>query len=170
MQLLLPIFPRGIKLISSLIGVQESADGMVHYFMNSLPIRVHHKEDLRAFRCFTASLVCNHLCRQTEIQQCFGVSADSVQRSVNLYRKKGEAGFYERDGKYGKSGRTPKIIGEKKQRIQRKLDSGQSVNSIAKEEGIREGAIRAAIQRSDLKKTLVLQLAKVKPHNHSSVI
>ncbi len=163
MQLLLPIFPAGIKLISPLIGIKEAADGMVHYFMNSLPIRTHHKEDLRAFRCFTASLVCNHLCKQTEIQQCFGVSADSVQRSVKLYREKGEAGFYERDGKYGKAGRIPKIIGEKKQRIQHKLNLGKSVNSVAKEEGLRESAIRSAIQRGDLKKTSSNNL--VKQHN-----
>jgi transposase len=168
MQLLLPIFPAGIKLISPLIGVKEGTDGMVHYFMNSLPIRTHLKEDLRAFRCFTASLICNHLCKQTEIQQCFGVSADSVQRSVKLYRQKGEAGFYERDGKYGKGGRTPKIIGEKKQRIQHKLNLGKSVNSIAREEGLRESAIRAAIQRGDLKKTPAENLMKL--HSPSNAI
>jgi hypothetical protein len=82
------------------------------------------------------------------------VSSDSVARSVKLYRQKGDAGFYEQDGKYGKSGRTPKIIGEKRQRIQHKLNLGQSVNSIAKQEGLRESAIRAAIGRGDLKKTL----------------
>jgi transposase len=165
MQLLLPLFSSDIRLISSLIGVKQ-VDGMVHYFMNGVPIRTHYKEDLRAFRCFTASLVCNHLCKQTEIQQCFGVSPDSVQRSVKLYRKKGEAGFYERDGKYGKGGRTPKIIGEKKQRIQSKLNLGQSVNSIAKQEALRESSIRAAIQRGDLKKTSSNNL--MKQHNPSN--
>ncbi|MEP6513905.1 MAG: hypothetical protein ABJA79_08550 [Parafilimonas sp.] len=168
MQLLLPIFSSDMKLISPLIAVKVTADGTVHYFMNSLPIRTHHKEDLRAFRCFTASLVCNHLCKQTEVQQCFDVSADSVQRSVKLYRKKGEAAFYERDGQYGKGGRIPKIIGEKKQRIQHKLNLGRSVNSISKEEGLRESAIRAAIKRGDLKKTSSNNLMKL--HDHSNAI
>ena len=45
-----------------------------------------------------------------------------------------------------------KIIGERKLRIQSKLDKGQSVNSIAKEEGIRESAIRYSIKQGYLKK------------------
>lgn len=163
MQLMLPMFSSDMKLISQLIAVKQ-VDEMVYYFMNGVPIRTHYKEDLRAFRCFTASLVCNHLCKQTEIQQCFGVSCDSVARSVKLYREKGDAGFYEQDGKYGKSGRTPKIIGEKRQRIQDKLNLGQSVNSIAKQEGLRESAIRAAIGRGDLKKTLSSNVLKQPNH------
>jgi hypothetical protein len=41
------------------------------------------------------------------------------------------------------------------ERIQGKLDKGQSVNSIAKEEGLSESGIRAAIKLGRFKKTFV---------------
>ena len=46
-----------------------------------------------------------------------------------------------------------KITGERRIRIQHKLDKGQSVNSIAKEEGVQESAIRYGIKQGYLKKT-----------------
>ena len=152
MQMFLPIFPSEVTLINGILAVRTDKDGMVTYFMNTMPIRQHHKDDLVAFRSFTASLICNHLCRQTDIQRCFSVSQDGVGRSVKLFRAKGEAGFYAPGNQYGAGGRVHKLVGGTLERIQKKLGKGQSVNSIAKEEGIREGTIRAAVARGDLKK------------------
>ena len=63
--------------------------------------------------------------------------------------EKGEQGFFGDDARHGTA---HKIIGERRVRIQKKLDTGQSVNSIAKEEGVRESAIRYAVKKGYLKK------------------
>jgi hypothetical protein len=50
----------------------------------------------------------------------------------------GEQGIFGADAHKGKA---HKICGARRERIQAKLDKGQSVNHIAKEEGVRESAI-----------------------------
>ena len=42
-----------------------------------------------AFRMFTAQLICQGVCRQVDIVRAFGVSKNSVIRSVNTYRAGG---------------------------------------------------------------------------------
>jgi hypothetical protein len=69
----------------------------------------------------------------------FGVSEDSVYRSLKKFLEHGGEGFFGADGR---KGRAHKICGSRRERIQAKLDKGQSVNSIAKEEGVRESATR----------------------------
>ena len=86
-----------------------------------------------------------------EIQRCFGVSEDSVHRYYKRFKDQGEEGFFGVDKRLG--GKAHKIFGEKRLRIQRKLDKGQSVLSIAKEEGVRESAIRYQVSRGYLKKS-----------------
>jgi len=55
------------------------------------------------------------------------------------------------DARHGKA---HKIVGGRRERIQAKLDKGQSNYSIAKEEGVRESAIRYGIKQGYLKKRL----------------
>jgi len=150
MQLQLPIFPRECRLISSSVGVYEK-DDLVQYIVNGLPVFSHGKEDLQGFRYITSNLIHQGLCRGTEIELCFCVSADSVARSLKKFRKQGEEAFFSTDNRHGHS---HKIRGEVHKSIQKKLDQGQSVNSIAKEHKIREGAIRYAITKGYLKKSL----------------
>ena len=52
----------------------------------------------------------------------------------------------------GKKRSANKIIGAVRDRIQSKLDKGQSVNSIAREESLSEGSIRHQIKIGHLKK------------------
>jgi hypothetical protein len=78
------------------------------------------------------------------------VSEDAVYRYHQKYLEEGAAGFLRDDARCGKA---HKIIGECRQRIQAKLDKGQSVNSIAKEEGLAESAIRYGIKAGYLKKS-----------------
>jgi len=52
----------------------------------------------------------------------------------------------------GSENKSHKMRGELLKRVQSKLDKGQSNNSISKQEGIREGTIRYAIQTGRLKK------------------
>ncbi len=84
MQLQLPLFPSGSKLISDCLGVYEK-DGLVQYIVNGLPVYGHSRDDLKAFRYITSNFIHQGLCRKTEVERCFHVSEDSVQRA---YKKR----------------------------------------------------------------------------------
>ncbi len=148
MQLKLPIFPIGTALISECLGVYEE-DGLIQYIVNGLPVYAHSKGDLKAFRYITSNFIHQGLCRKTEVERCFEVSEDSVQRAYKKFVKKGESGFFGADARKGTA---YKITGDCRVRIQSKLDKGQSVNSIAQEEGLRESAIRYGVKQGYLKK------------------
>ena len=148
MKLLLPLFPAGTKLISDSLGVYEKED-LVQYIVNGLPVYSHSKEDLNAFRYITSNFIHQGLCRKIDVQRCFHLSEDSVQRAYNKFITKGVDAFIGEDGRKGKA---YKITGTKREKIQQKLNSGQSVNSIAKEEAVAESAIRYGIKQGYLKK------------------
>lgn len=148
MQLQLPLFPASATLISDCLGVYEK-EGLVQYIVNGLPVYAHPKGDLNAFRYIISNFIHQKLCRKTEVQRCFHVSEDSVQRAYKKFVEQGEDGFFGADARKGKA---HKITGEKRAAIQSKLDKGQSVNSIAKQEGVRESAIRYGIKEGYLKK------------------
>jgi hypothetical protein len=109
----------------------------------------HSKDDYNAFRFITSNFIYQKICRKVDIERFFNVSEDSVSRAYKKFVKKGESGFFGADARQGKA---HKIVGGRKDRIQEKLNNGQSVNSIAKEEGLRESAIRYAIKQGYLKK------------------
>jgi len=73
MQLQLPIFPRETKIVSDGVGIYRK-DDIVHYIVNGLPVYSHAGDDLRAFRFITSNFITQGLCRQSEVQRCFGVS------------------------------------------------------------------------------------------------
>ena len=148
MQLQLPLFSRETKLISQYVGVYER-DNIVQYIVNGLPVYVHAKDDFNAFRFITSNFIHQGLCRKVEVQRCFNVSEDSVYRYYKKYKEQGEEGFF---GDDARKGTAYKICGDRRQRIQAKLNKGQSVNSIAKGEGVRESAIRYQIKKGNLKK------------------
>jgi hypothetical protein len=148
MQLQLPLYPKDTKMISQSVGVYE-ADGIIQYIVNGLPVYSHSNEDLTSFRFITSNFIANGLCRKVDIERCFGVSEDSVARYYKKFKEEGTQGFFGEDGRKGKA---YKISGNLRQRIQSKLVKGQSVNSIAKEEGVAESAIRYQIKVGYLKK------------------
>jgi hypothetical protein len=149
MQLLLPIFPIQTTLITPSVGVYERS-GIIQYLVNGLPVYSHSKEDNDAFRFITSNFIHQGLCRKVDIERAFGVSEDSVSRAYKKFVAKGEAGFFGPDARHGKA---HKIVGDRRKRIQSKLNKGQSVYSIAKEEGVVESAIRYGIKQGYLKKT-----------------
>ena len=150
MQLLLPIFPNNTTLLNENVGVYER-EGIVQYLINGLPVYSHTKDDNDAFRFITSNFIHQGLCRKVGIERAFGVSEDSVSRAYKKFETKGEAGFFGPDARHGKA---HKIVGGRRERIQSKLDKGQSVYSIAKEEGVRESAIRYGVKQGYLKKRL----------------
>lgn len=148
MQLQLPIFPCSTKMITPSLGFYLK-DDIVTYLLNGLPIDSHHKESVKSFRYTTSKLVVMGLCRQAAIIKSFGVSEDSVIKSVKLYKEKGGQGFFEGDGRHGKC---HKMLPDRVERIQKMLNNGMSNYSIAKKEKISEGTIRYALQQGYLKK------------------
>jgi len=149
MQLRLPIFPKEAQLINSHVGVYQN-DGLIQYIVNGMPIYSHAEGDINAFRFITSNFIHQGLCRKVDIERFFHVSEDSVYRYYKKFVEKGEQGFFGIDARKGTA---HKIVGDKRNRIQAKLDKGQSVNSIANEEGVRESAIRYAVKQGYLKKT-----------------
>lgn len=148
MQLFLPLFPRETKMISSCLGVYEK-DDIVQYIANGLPIYSHSSEDLQSFRFITSNFINQGLCQATEVARCFGVSIDTVTRYLSKLRTQGEVAFFSQEKR---KGYCHKIRGKVLTGIQKKLDQGQSVNSIGKAEGLSEGSIRYAIKQGYLKK------------------
>jgi transposase len=151
MQLQLPLFPKEATMVSEFLGVYEK-HGLVQYIVSGLPVDSHSTGDHNTFRYITSKFIEQGLCRKGEVERCFQVTPDSVTRWHKKYVSEGGDGFFGHDARQGKA---HKIRGEKRQRIQSKLDKGQSVNSIAREEGLRESAIRYAVSVGHLKKTQV---------------
>ena len=58
------------------------------------PVFHHTETDRQSFRMFTAQLICQGACRQVDIMRVFGVSKQSVIRSINKYRAGGVKAFY----------------------------------------------------------------------------
>jgi hypothetical protein len=151
MQLKLPLFPAGSTLVSDCLGVY-SKEGLVQYIVNGLPVYAHPAGDLQAFRFITSNFIHQGLCSKREVERCFSVSEDSVQRAYKKFVAKGDAAFFGGDGRKGTA---YKLTGELRLRIQARLDKGQSNNSIAKQEGVAESAIRYGIKQGYLKKRLL---------------
>src|SRR6202047_5047738 len=59
-----------------------------------LPVFVHEKNALAAFRLFSTQLAINGNATQAEISRAFGVPLVTVKRYVKLYREHGAAAFF----------------------------------------------------------------------------
>jgi hypothetical protein len=150
MQLLLPIYPSEATMISDCVGFYTK-ERIVQYIINGMPAYAHSVDDLNGFRFITSNLIKQGLCSRSDIQRSFHVSEDSVRRYYNKFEKDGPTAFYGIAARKGS--KSHKIVGARVERIQKKLDKGQSVLSIAKEEGVAEGAIRYQINQGTLKKS-----------------
>lgn len=148
MQLLLPIFPKDTQMVSDRLGVYLN-ECLVQYIANGLPVYCHPSSDLNSFRYITSNFIHQGLCRKVDIQRVFNVSEDSVSRSYKKFIEEGAVGFFGGDARKGKA---HKLTGELRERVQSKLNKGQSNYSIAKEEGVTESAIRYGIKQGYLVK------------------
>ena len=152
MQLQLPIFSRETKLISSCVGYYTT-DDVVQYIVNGLPVFAHGVDDINSFRYIVSNFIDQGLCKKVEVQRAFHVSDDTIHRYYKLYKEKGADGFF---GERPRSKRrSHKVVGETTLQIQKEIDKGRSINSIAKEIGISEGTIRYQIQQGYLKKRII---------------
>ncbi len=135
-------------MITLTLGVREQND-TVYYLHGGMPIFSHAKRALKKFRYITSNLILQGLCSNQDIGDTVHVSTDSVRRWKRLLSEQGKQAFFIDETCHGWS---HKLLPDVLVRIQGKLDKGQSVNSIAKEEHLSEGSIRASIKLGRLKK------------------
>ena len=141
----MPLIADGATRISDSISVVRE-NGQWIYFCGVQPVFEHAESDRRAFRMFTAQLICQGACRQTDIVRAFGVSKNSVIRSVNRYRAGGVAAFYAPRAPRGASVITPEVAAQ----AQQLLGAGWSPREVAKELGLKLDTLRKAIQQRRL--------------------
>jgi len=145
-QALLPLIPDGATRINERISVVRES-GEWTYLVGVAPIFRHPEEDRRSFRMFTAQLVCQGVCRQLEIVRTFGVSANSVKRSVKKYRDDGVQSFYQPRKGRGATVMTEPVTA----RAEELLGGGCSRREVADQLGVAYDTLRKAINHGRLR-------------------
>ena len=148
-QALLPLIADGATRISDFISVVRE-NGQWIYFCGAQPVFQHAEDDRRSFRMLTAQLICQGACRQVDIVRAFGVSKNSVIRSVNTYRAGGVEAFYTPRAPRGASVLTPEVTAQ----AQQLLGAGWSPREVAEQLGLKLDTLRKAIQQGRLIKPL----------------
>jgi hypothetical protein len=156
----LPLIPHGATRISDSFSVVRE-NGQWTYFCGVNPIFGHAENDHRAFRMFTAQLICQGACRQVDVVRAFGVSKNSVIRSVDAYRAGSVAAFYAPRTGRGASVLTPEVT----VRAQQRLEAGLSPREVADQLGLKCDTLRKAIQQGRLTKPAPPQPGEPIPEN-----
>jgi transposase len=112
------------------------------------PVFQHPEDDRQSFRMFTAQLCCQGACTQAEIIRTFGVSKNSVLRSVAKYRQEGIDGFYRARRGRGSSVMTGEITAQ----AEKLLNLGHARSEVAEKLGIKYDTLRKAINQGRVRK------------------
>jgi transposase-like protein len=144
-QALLPLIAHGANRINDVISVVRE-HGQWTYFCGIQPVFQHAENDRRSFGMFTAQLICQGACRQVDILRAFGVSKNSVIRSVAKYRAGGVEAFYAPRATRGASVMTPEVTAQ----AQQWLGAGRSRKEVAEQLGLKFDTLRKAIQQGRL--------------------
>jgi transposase len=159
-QLQLPLIPSGTKSINNVWSVANTGSNW-RYFCGLNPVFTHAAESLPSFRMFTAQLVCQGGCKQVEIQRAFGVSKNSVLRSVKKYQEEGAEAFFR-----PRNGRGPSVItDEVKPRIEELFAAGKPPKEVAKELDIKYDTLRKAILQGRVGKPLRIEQVEAEMGN-----
>jgi hypothetical protein len=121
-------------------------NGQWIYFCGAHPVFQHAENDRPSFQMFTAQLICQGVCRQVEIVRVFGVSKNSVIRSVQKYRAGGAKAFYSPRAARGASVMTPEVTAQ----AQQLLGAGWSRTEVAEQLGRKRDPLRKAIRQGRL--------------------
>jgi transposase len=157
-QALLPLIADGATRIGGIVSVVRDR-GQWIYFCGTQPVFQHAESDHRAFWMFTGQLICQGACRHVDIVRAFGVSKNSVIRSVNKYRTGGVEAFYTPRVTRGASVMTPAVTAQ----AQQLLRDGWNRREVAEHLGLKLDTLRKAIQQGRLTEPSPLQTAKPAP-------
>lgn len=149
-QALLPLVPAGASPISALISVVRG-DGRWTYYAGIAPVFSHAEADQASFRMITAQLVCQGACRQVDITRTFGVSANSVKRSVKKYVAGSVAAFYQRRKVRAAAVMTAEVVSQAQALLQR----GDSRAAVAQQLGLKQDTLRKAIEQGRVQEPAV---------------
>ena len=144
-QAFLPLIPDGATGISDRISVAQENQQWT-YFCGIAPVFRHAQDDRRSFCMFTAQLICQGACRQIDIIRAFGVSANSVRRSVDKYEQEGISGFFQPRKARGPTVMTDEVITQ----TQQLLSQGCSRGEVADQLAVRYDTLRKAINQGRL--------------------
>ncbi len=141
----MPLIADGATRVSDFISVTRE-NGQWVYFCGAQPVFHHAESDVASFRMFTAQLICQDVCRQVDIIRAFGVSKNSVIRSVDKYRAGGVKAFYAARGTRRASVLTPEVTAQ----AQQLLGAGWSRREVADHLNLKVDTLRKAIQQGRL--------------------
>jgi transposase len=136
------MIPHGSTPISDLVSVVRESQRWT-YFCGVQPVFQHPGDERESFRMFTAQLCCQGACTQAQIIRTFGVSKNSVGRSVAKYRREGVNGFYRRRRGGGPTVMTPEVTAQ----AEKLLDLGHARREVAEQLGVKYDALRKAINQ-----------------------
>lgn len=145
-QIQLPIFPVGTTLITPSIAAHRKEDKIV-YFNGHLPVFTHQKDDIKAFRLFTAQMIDGGSCKTSDIVRAFGVSGVTVKRALKCFREYGSKGFYLPPKQKSAS----KLTAEISRQAQELLSAGNSIPAVGRELGILPNTLHKAIRAGRLR-------------------
>jgi transposase len=154
----LPLIADGATRISDLISVVRE-DGQWTYFCGAQPVFHHPENDRSSFRMFTAQLIYQGACRQVDIVRVFGVSKNSVIRSVDKYRAGGVKAFYAPRATRSAAVMTPQVTAQ----AQQLLGAGWSPTEVAEQLGLKRDTLRKATQQGRLTVPLPPELVASAP-------
>jgi transposase len=161
------MIPHGATRINDLISVVRQDDQWI-YFCGVKPVFQHPENDRQSFRMFTAQLCCQGTCTQAQIIRTFGVSKNSVLRSVAKYRQDGIDGFYRPRQGRGASVMTAEVT----LRAEKLLALGHSRNEVAEALGVKCDTLRKAINQGRVQEPPLVSAEEVSllpPASHAPV-
>ena len=146
MQLQLPFFPAGTKLINETLGFCEK-NGIVYYLHNGDPIFNHSRGDLNSLRFILANLIVNKLCKVNELSKATGIDRSTIDYYVKVYQEQGITHFFVHKSRLGQY---YKMKPEKLSVIQADLDEGLSIKRTALNHGVSVTTINKHIKYGNL--------------------
>ena len=156
MQLQLPFFPQGTKLINETLGFREKG-GIVYYLHNGDTIFSHSKHDRNGFRFILANLVVNKLCRICELSKATGINRDNIENYAKMLQEQGFVYFFRPKVRQSRKGIYTKMIPDKLSAIQANLDEGLSVYRSARNHNVSASTINNHIKIGNLLKPAIPQ-------------
>lgn len=118
-------------------------EGTWTYYCGIQPVFQHAEEDRTSFQMFIAQLCVQGACTQAQIIRHFGVSKNSVLRSVAKFRQKGVGSFYGR-----RCGRGPTVMSaEVIAQVQDRIDRGSTLKEVVQDLNLKYDTVRKVIRK-----------------------
>jgi len=150
LQYLIPHFPAKAIQINEKLAL-ENENEKFYFTTIAGPVYFCRKDDKPAIRLAQGMLVSLKLASAIEISKALGVNRSTVSRNVNIYESRGIEGFVNNYTSHGPL----KLTRSKQLTVKRLLDKGATVTAAARQVGVTEGCIRAALKKGTIKRAVV---------------